>query len=220
MPKFSAIAFKFIIITECLCGVYLQYMVLGAGINGFREIALIANLLCAIYYVVATAGVLIFKPHDFKKLPFPEIKGICSVLIAFTGIMMLIFNHESINILTVGGLSFFVVNILTPILVVTDWLAFDTNARWSVFMPLKAFPIPALYFAWIFITAAKMDSTLPLRYPYLFLDIESKGTSSVVLNVIILLVIFLLLGYLMYFIDLGISKYQGWLEKANENMKK
>lgn len=218
MPKFSTIAFKFIIIIECIYGPFIFSAATGIDMYGMRLFATIGCLICGVYYIAATLKVLIFKPHDFRELPFPEIKGICTLLLTFSGVCYFCFGRTSFELMTIQGLGFFVLNIVCPVIVLTDWIAFSNNGRISKFMPLKALPILLIYFGVIFGTAGKMDTNATLRYPYDYLNVDLIGRGEVIRNVIILTIIFLLIGYLIYFTDKGLAKYQGWLEKANDDV--
>jgi hypothetical protein len=88
-----------------------------------------------------------------------------------------------------------------------DWLLFDKKGQFRRLDPVKWLLIPLAYliFALVraqFATFANTGS----HYPYFFIDIDQYGVGQVALNCFLIGLGLLALGYVIYLVDLGLSK--------------
>jgi hypothetical protein len=96
---------------------------------------------------------------------------------------------------------------VVPIMVIADWLLFDQKGVMKKLDPVKWLVIPLAYL--IFSLVRAQFGTFPgtkSRYPYFFLDIDKYGVGRVAVNVLLVGAGYAILGYVIYFIDLGLSK--------------
>lgn len=91
-----------------------------------------------------------------------------------------------------GNLSY---HVLAPILFILDYFLFDEKKTLPVFAPLYSLVIPLIYVGYIMILGAAIPD---FDYPYFFLDVTSLGYGGVFVWVAILLVVFAVLGYLLW----------------------
>ncbi len=103
-----------------------------------------------------------------------------------------------------------IVHYAIPLLVILDWLLFDPKPTYGPADPLKWLGIPLAYFIFA-VLRAQLGGELrgvQSRYPYFFMDIDALGLGPVLLNVLLLAVGFLFIGYVLFGVDklLGRSK--------------
>jgi hypothetical protein len=87
-----------------------------------------------------------------------------------------------------------------------DWLLFDKKGRLKKLDPVKWLLIPLAYFAFAMVRAQFSTFAADNRYPYFFIDIDKYGVGQVALNVLVVGAGFAVLGYVIYFVDLIMSK--------------
>jgi hypothetical protein len=94
---------------------------------------------------------------------------------------------------------------IVPILVIFDWVAFDSKDCLSWETPFLSLVFPFSYLVFIFIRAnignAFFNGYRLSNYPYFFLDIETMGFIKVSFWIIALVICFLLVGYLFIIVD-------------------
>jgi hypothetical protein len=107
----------------------------------------------------------------------------------------------------IGSLCFHVV---LPVLYIGDWFLFYERRTAKWYYPLTSILFPLAYVIFIFIQAFAMnfDTTVlipgtqtPLIYPYFFLNLETQGKLGVAKWILILLVAFVVIGYLFFALD-------------------
>ncbi len=91
-----------------------------------------------------------------------------------------------------GNLSY---HVFAPVLFILDLFLFDEHGTLSVFAPLYSVIIPLVYVGYIFLLGACIPG---FTYPYFFLDVNALGYGGVLVWVVILLAVFVALGYLMW----------------------
>ncbi|UBU18953.1 Pr6Pr family membrane protein [Nonomuraea gerenzanensis] len=89
------------------------------------------------------------------------------------------------------GWGNFLLHYVTPLMAVTDWIAFDrgSRARWAA--PFAWLGYPLLYGAFVLLAAPN----LPRRYVYPFLNVERLGWPTVASVAAGVLAAFVVLGY-------------------------
>ena len=107
----------------------------------------------------------------------------------------------------VGSLVFHVV---LPIMYIADWFLFyeRKNVKW--YYPIASIGFPLAYVTFLLIQAVilKFDSSIlipttetPLIYPYFFVNLDTQGTTGVLMWIGILSAAFVALGFAFYGID-------------------
>ena len=107
----------------------------------------------------------------------------------------------------IGSLCFHVV---LPIMYIADWFLFYERKKTKWFYPLVSTAFPFTYVFFIFIQAVvlKFDTSIlitgtktPLIYPYFFLNLDTQGVAGVAKWIVILLVAFVVVGFVFFGID-------------------
>lgn len=89
-------------------------------------------------------------------------------------------------------------HVVVPVLFILDFFLFDEHGTVGVLDPLKSVVIPLIYVGYIMILGAAIEG---FKYPYFFLDVNELGYGGVAVWVLILLVVFIAIGYLMWLYD-------------------
>lgn len=99
------------------------------------------------------------------------------------------------------------VHVVTPILVVFDWLLFTAKGRMRWFDPLLWALIPLLYLVFAFIYSALGGEFAPgVRYPYPFMNVEVLGVGGVALWLVALTVALEIVGFAYVAIDRALGR--------------
>lgn len=165
----------------------------------------LSNYLCFIVMII----VLI---KTYKHVAKGELRGnndiICHLKFYTTIIILVTFLVYNIlltdNMFGTGfnELGNLLLHIVLPLLFVFDFLLFDKHHSLKWYDPLLSTVLPLIYVAFILIRGAIIkDSYDGVIYPYFFLDVSSIGIGSVFLWVFVLLLIFIVIGYVFYLYD-------------------
>ncbi|MDE6667561.1 MAG: Pr6Pr family membrane protein [Clostridia bacterium] len=119
---------------------------------------------------------------------------------------------------SLGNLTY---HVAAPILFILDWFLFDEHKTVKILDPLKATIMPLIYVVYILIYGAiyKAAAGEPFSYPYFFLNVNDLGYGGVVLWVFILVVVFVVLGYLMFIYDKLVKDENGKWKFDFKNLK-
>ena len=107
----------------------------------------------------------------------------------------------------VGSLIFHVV---LPIMYIADWFLFYERKQCKWYYPVASIGFPLVYVIFLLIQAIILNfnntilipgSTTPLIYPYFFVNLDTQGTTGVLMWIGILSVAFVAVGFLFYGMD-------------------
>lgn len=101
-----------------------------------------------------------------------------------------------------------IVHYIVPVMMIGDWLIFDNKRIWKRYDPFIWLSLPVAYFTFVTLRA-QIGGIIPgtnSRYPYPFMDADFLGWSNYILVFFILATAFLILGYLLFFVDRLLGK--------------
>lgn len=132
----------------------------------------------------------------------PNSMGALTLIIVITGLIynfILVPTISDTSGYAVNSFSDILVHTFTPIMVFVDWILFVNTSDTKRIKPWTWTILPLLY--WVF-TIIRAQIGGPIAgfgsyYPYFFIDADELGWTRVVINVLVLLVVFALFGYLM-----------------------
>lgn len=176
----------------------------------FRMFTNLSNLMCGIYFLIAALVIAADKKRDGGNSPLPLFKGVCTMSITLTGVVASAVVASEYDAHTAYGIATVLLHIVTPVLILCDWLIFDTKGRWKRTAPLWWLTVPYAYFVFIMVTANIMEKDSKMRFPYPFLNYEQTGIPFLVMAVAIMTVFYVGIGYLC----IGIDEKMGRLESV------
>ena len=101
-------------------------------------------------------------------------------------------------------------HIILPLMFTFDYILFYEHGKLKWYYPIMSAIFPLLYAAFVYIHAAihKFDSSIyypgrkdPFIYPYFFLNLDKYGVAGVIRNILIILVVFVVFGYVIFLVD-------------------
>lgn len=213
--KCYSAAHKVLISFFALTGIVLQTGLTDGKFNigVFRMFTNISNLVCGIYFLFCAAVIIGDKRRNGGDSPFPTFKGVCTMSITLTGIVAAAIVKSEFDPHTPSGIATVLLHIITPVMILADWLIFDTKGRWRMTSPLFWLIAPYTYFIFIMVSAQYMDKENRIRFPYPFLNYEQMGISMLILVLAVMTLFFVLISYLCFFID----RKMGYLESKDNN---
>lgn len=170
---------------------------------------ILSNLACLIYILMCQVKTInLWNSTDaFSTTAFPRFKGAITLCITVTFLIyhfLLVPNAFAMDPeFSIYSLSNILVHYVIPIMIILDWLLFDVKGRVQIFDPLMWLSLPLIYFV-VMTLRGKIVGTILIaesKYPYFFMDFDVLGFWVVLRNVGVLIVFFILLGYLVKFID-------------------
>ena len=163
----------------------------------------ISNLLLVAYFWGALFQA--YKhPETAQKPWMPTVKHTLMLGITVTGLVAyFLLDHGEVFVNGVFKFNNFILHDVTPICAVLDWLLFDEKPTMSFKEPLIWPLYPLTYFAYIIVLVLGFGVQIKekSRWPYGFMDFDKLGVPTVALTIVILIVVFVALGYLYVVID-------------------
>jgi hypothetical protein len=107
----------------------------------------------------------------------------------------------------IGSLCFHVV---LPVLYIADWFLFRERKKAKWYYPIASIGFPLAYVIFLLIQAVilKFDTSIlipnsqtPLIYPYFFVNLDTQGTTGVLMWIGILAVAFAAVGFIFFGLD-------------------
>lgn len=166
----------------------------------------ISNLICFIISICMLVDEYKDNKKDKRIIDF-RIKGIVVMMITVT---LLIYHFLLLpkNLAEKGAIETWtwqniITHYLVPLLVIFDWILFEEKGKYGKKEPFLWLIIPYTYFVYAIIRAELFGQIkgIDSRYPYFFIDIDALGIINVLKYVIIITIFFIILGYIIYFID-------------------
>lgn len=143
------------------------------------------------------------KKEDGYVKTAPTFNFLCVIMIMIT---CLVYNFllageqtASSYFLSISNLSH---HLILPIMFLLHWILFYEHNKLKWYHPLLCTIMPIVYVIFILIRAAIMQNVSGLLlYPYFFLDVSTLGWGGLFMWIAILFVVFVALGYILYFFD-------------------
>lgn len=137
-------------------------------------------------------------------------------LIKFMGILMILLTFFVFNVLLAAdrtlvenlSVSSLLLHVALPIMFVLDWILFYERRQTKWYYPLLSILVPLVYVIFIYLRAFILNGKGEVIYPYFFFNINEIGLMGVGKWILILLIAFIVVGYLIYFLDKIIKKYK------------
>jgi len=200
LKQVGSVAIKLGIALAALAGILIQ----AGAFSGrwrwsvFNYFTLVSNVLCVGYYGIAAS----FAARGRVSWR-PVLKGALVMGMTVTGLVYHVMLSGSFTMQGTMAVSDVLLHTVVPLLTVLDWLIFEQKGRTTWKSPLAWIILPDAYFV-ISVVRVALGASLGYggnRYPYPFLNADSLGWGRVWLNVAVMHVFFILLGFLFVAID-------------------
>lgn len=194
-----------------LCIIILLSIVATTGIldgdvdmNIFEMFTTISNIACLLYFII---DIIYISKNKNKSVWCPFLKGMVTVSIMLTLLVAESLLKMNITFGSFKEASFLGLHIIVPIMTLLDWLIFDKKGLIKKYYPFIWIVLPGSYFIASMIAAKYGDGLgINTRYPYPFMDIDANGITKVMLTSIIILISYIIMGYILYFFDNALKK--------------
>ena len=135
--------------------------------------------------------------------PFLKFIGVLAILLTFLVFNFLLAGRADREFQANWRVSSISFHVILPVMYVLDWVLFYEHKKVKWYYPITSVIFPMLYVVFVYIRAAFLDFNpqVPYIYPYFFLNLETQGVSGVAKWIAILVVGFILLGYIFCLID-------------------
>ena len=200
--------YRMVYLLLCICGIILQYA--HASMQGGNSClmltayyTMLTNIMCFVYF-----GYLVVVDREHEN---PMVKGGIVMGIVLTGLgyhLLLSMADVSLGGTTTPFFTFsnLCVHTFTPLLAIVDYLLFTPKGEYKWYYPFAWLVLPALYMIFIFIRAAVSSNVFygydgTSRYPYPFIDVDVLGGGKVTLMILLMVVIYVALGFASYGVD-------------------
>lgn len=206
MKKYIFIWYKIFIVLLALVGVLIQIGIFEDElmIYNLNYYTLLSNILCIVYFIIDI--IYILKVKDNKTF-CPPLKSIMTMSITVTMLIVIFLLQGSFPTTGLIGLSFIILHYIVPIMVILDWLLFDKKGLYKVTYPFLNLIVPAVYYIYVIILVnTGYEFSTASKYPYPFLDKYKLGYSKVIISDIVIVILYIILGFIYYFIDHKLQK--------------
>lgn len=182
--------------------------------NAFLYYTVLSNVLCLVW--LAWSAVVTLRDgrtHGWSGVSTPSARFAAAVMEAITVTMLIYVFVLAPALFTQPGayrpftLTDNLVHIITPILVIVDWLLFVPKGRLKTYDPLLWALIPYAYLAFAFTFGALGGEFAPgVHVPYPFMDVEANGLDGVIAWIAGLTVALVAVGYVYFGLDRALAR--------------
>lgn len=143
------------------------------------------------------------KKEDGYCETAPTFNFMCLIMIMVT---FLVYNTLLVGENTVvqyfTSQSNLIMHLILPVMFILNWVLFYEHGKLRWYQPLLSLIMPLVYVTFILIRASVLNgASNTVLYPYFFLNVTNLGIGGVFTWIIVLLAIFVMLGYLIYALD-------------------
>ncbi len=197
-----SLVYRTVLVTFCFVGLFLSSRISEGSFNTelFVYYTYLSNILCLVVMtIVLVDNYKKIKDDGFNEA-FCKVKAATTMAIFVTGVVyhFLLGDYSSEGFFHLDNI---IVHYIVPIMFVLDWLLFDKKKSLNLIDPLTWTIIPIIYLVYALIRGAIVGPDASLQYAYFFIDVNIYGYGGVFLWSIGLTIAFLVVAYLMWFID-------------------
>ena len=212
-----SLIYKIIIVIVSGIALYLNFKFLSFR-QGILYFTNISNLLCFIYFLGLVTKMLMKKEETFSEFHCIT-KGTITMAITLTFFMYnFALRGDSVTSVFIGHeLECYLVHIVVPLLVMFDYAIFGVKGHLKKSYPFIWSTILIAYQVFIIIYVAVGGRFInDLKYPYSYMDVATLGIPSVIINMLIVYIMFILYGIMIQRIDSLIGSKRQEKKKIEE----
>ena len=171
----------------------------------------ISNFLCIGVMLTGLIQTVKKKEDSFvSAAPLLKFIGMLGILLTFLVFNIMLAGAEGRDPQANWRVGSLIFHVVLPIMYIADWFLFYERRKAKWYYPIASIAFPLFYVIFLLIQAIilKFDSsilipttTTPLIYPYFFVNLDTQGTTGVLMWIGILSVAFLVVGFLFFLLD-------------------
>jgi heme/copper-type cytochrome/quinol oxidase subunit 4 len=162
----------------------------------------LSNYLCIAIMFAELVQSIKKKEDDYVTFaPGLKFIGVLAILLTFIVFNLLLAPTREMHLnFKVASIIF---HAILPIMYVLDWFLFYERGKVKAYMPLLSISVPLVYVVFIYIRAwiLEFNAEVPYIYPYFFLNLETQGVVGVLKWVSVLLIAFIVVGFIFFGLD-------------------
>ena len=206
-----SIIFKLLVVISLLAGILLN-MVHTTSISAILSYyTLQSNIVCLIMFLGIMIAIMSKNNYRTNSIYY-LLKGGTIMAILITGITYQIalapnnfYMDISYTMRTERYWANLLVHVISPILVLLDYVLFDEKGNFKYYYPIIWLFLPLSYVIYVYSYSARGGSFYGIggsrEFAYIFLDYNKIGYSGVFKSIIIIAILILLVSYLFVFLD-------------------
>lgn len=204
-------AFKIAIIISCLIGI-LSNLFKTTSVQSILSFYTLQSNIFVLAFYISSLILLLLKKDLENNMKYHFFKGATLVIILLTFVIYLVslnpinFSMDA-NISTgnIFKLSNMFVHFITPVMVLLDYLLFDTKGYFKGAYPIFWYLFPLSYVAYVYIYSFYGGEFFSIggskKYAYYFLDIDKIGIIGVFKYIILISIFFIFMCYFFVILD-------------------
>ncbi len=209
--NYLSLVFKLLILITCGIGLYLNFKFISLK-NGIVYFTLQSNILCFIFYAILIVYLLYknnYKKDNPKNDKYYIYKGLISANITLTMIIYTILElTNSVSAYEGHLIECLFVHYFTPIFILLDYIVFDEKGNFKWYYPFLWSIIPFMYMIFNLIYTISGGKFVEGKYAYEFLNVDRFGISGVVINCGLIYIFFMLINYIVLYVDKKVGEKQ------------
>ena len=205
-----SIIFKLLVVMSLLAGILLNVVHTTSISAILSYYTLQSNIVCLIMFLGII--IVIMSKNNYRTSIYYLLKGGSTMAILITGITYQIalapnnfYMEVSYTIQTERYWANLLVHIVSPILVLLDYVLFDEKGNFKYYYPIIWLFLPLGYVIYVYSYSARGGSFYGIggsrEFAYIFLDYNQIGYSGVFKSIIIIAILILLVSYFFVFLD-------------------
>ncbi len=179
----------------------------------------LSNYLCwGLMLITLVLSVKNYHRTDQPLSPAPCFKFMCVIMIMVTCLVYNFLLASEYGIVEYFlSLSNLLNHLILPIMFILDWVLFYQHNLTRWYYPLLCVIMPLIYVIYIVVRAKIIgNNTTALLYPYFFLDINTLGIGGFITWLVILIAVFVAIGYILYLFD-NIKRLRTFISNRTKN---
>ena len=208
--KFSII-FKLLVVISLLAGILLNVVHTTSISAILSYYTLQSNIVCLIMFLGLIIAIMSKNNYRTNSIYY-LLKGGTIMAILITGITYQIalapnnfYMDISYTMRTERYWANLLVHVISPILVLLDYVLFDEKGNFKYYYPIIWLFLPLSYVIYVYSYSARGGSFYGIggsrEFAYIFLDYNQIGYSGVFKSIIIIAILILLVSYFFVFLD-------------------
>lgn len=206
-----SIIFKMLVTASLLIGILLNVIRTKSVSAILSYYTLQSNIICLVMFIGIIIAIFLKKDYRSDNRYY-LLKGAVIITILVTAITYQIalapYNFQmdtSYTIQTEKHMANIFVHMISPIMVVADYVLFDQKGNFKYYYPVIWLFIPFSYVIYVYSYNANGGSFYGIggsrEFAYIFLDYHKIGYDGVFKSIVIIAILILILSYLLVFLD-------------------